>query len=161
MIVELAELGQLPRIQEIYAVAREYMKESGNPKQWVNGYPTKEMLLDDIKNQQLYVIKDGTEIVGAFVFIIGEDATYARIEDGQWLNSNQYGTIHRIASDNKTHGIFTAALDFCFGKISNIRIDTHADNKKMQGAILKNGFKYCGIIYVDDGSPRFAYQKQI
>lgn len=51
MIVELAELGQLPRIQEIYAVAREYMKESGNPKQWVNGYPTKEMLLDDIKKQ--------------------------------------------------------------------------------------------------------------
>lgn len=161
MTVELAELGQLPRIQEIYAVAREYMKESGNPKQWVNGYPTEEMLLDDIKKQQLYVIKDGPEIAGAFVFIIGDDATYAHIEDGQWLNDNQYGTIHRIASDNKTHGIFTAALDFCFGKISNIRIDTHADNKKMQGAILKNGFKYCGIIYVDDGSPRFAYQKQI
>ena len=40
----------------------------------------------------------------------------------------------------------------------NVRIDTHADNIPMQGAIANQGFTKCGIIHVEDGSPRLAYQ---
>lgn len=29
----------------------------------------------------------------------------------------------------------------------------------MQHLICKNGFQKCGIIYVEDGSPRIAYEK--
>ena len=29
----------------------------------------------------------------------------------------------------------------------------------MQHLIEKNGFQRCGIIYVEDGSPRIAYEK--
>lgn len=48
----------------------------------------------------------------------------------------------------------------CRGKeIKSIRIDTHQDNKSMQRLILKNNFEYCGIIYVEDGSERLAYEK--
>lgn len=40
-----------------------------------------------------------------------------------------------------------------------MRIDTHENNKVMQHLIKKNGFQECGIIYVEDGSPRIAYEK--
>ena len=42
---------------------------------------------------------------------------------------------------------------------TNIRIDTHHDNKIMQHNILKHGFTYCGIIYLLSGDKRLAYQR--
>lgn len=41
----------------------------------------------------------------------------------------------------------------------SLRADTHADNKIMQHLLEKNGFARCGIIHVEDGTPRVAYQK--
>jgi len=40
-------------------------------------------------------------------------------------------------------------------------VDTHRDNRVMQQIITSQGFTYCGIIYVSDGSPRLAYQKKL
>lgn len=42
----------------------------------------------------------------------------------------------------------------------DIRIDTHKDNKPMLHLIRKNGFTRCGVIIVDDGTPREAFQKK-
>lgn len=44
-------------------------------------------------------------------------------------------------------------------EVRSIRVDTHRDNISMQKMLLKNGFKYCGIIYLKDGSERLAYDK--
>jgi hypothetical protein len=52
-------------------------------------------------------------------------------------------------------------MDFCFSHDTNIRIDTHHDNKIMQHNILKHGFTYCGIIYLLSGDARLAYQKMV
>ena len=52
-------------------------------------------------------------------------------------------------------------MDFCFSYDTNIRIDTHRDNKIMQHNIVKYGFTYCGIIYLLSGDERLAYQKII
>ena len=151
----------IDNIMPIYDSAREYMAATGNPNQWVDGYPSREVLLDDISKEQCYVIDSDGDIMGVFVFIIGADPTYARIEGGSWLNDKPYGTIHRIASSGKVRGVFDMALEYCFGKIDNIRIDTHEDNKVMQGKIMGSGFTHCGTIYLLNGSPRLAYQKTI
>ena len=45
--------------------------------------------------------------------------------------------------------------------IKNIRVDTHKDNKSMQGLLLKNNYKYCGVIYLEDGSKRIAFEKEV
>ncbi|MBR1526072.1 MAG: hypothetical protein IJ640_05360 [Prevotella sp.] len=50
-------------------------------------------------------------------------------------------------------------MDYCFGITDNIRIDTHRDNRIMQHLMQKEGFTYCGIIYLDNGDERLAYQK--
>ena len=59
----------------------------------------------------------------------------------------------------QAHGIFSSIMNFCLSHDTNIRIDTHRDNKIMQHNILKHGFTYCGIIYLLSGDERLAYQK--
>lgn len=73
-------------------------------------------------------------------------------------DSKPYGTIHRIAAAPGGKGTADIALDFCRKAGVNIRIDTHEDNAPMLGWIAKRGFKYCGIIHVEDGTPRRAFQ---
>lgn len=147
----------LPRIEEIYAYARDFMARTGNPNQWGKTNPPHEWLVEDIKSKLLYVITDATEIHGVFYFYIGEDPTYSRIEDGEWQFDQPYGTIHRIASDG-SGGILRTAVKFCSGMIDHIRIDTHHDNLIMQKAVAKLGFQRSGIIFLENGSPRIAYE---
>ena len=151
-----AKTEDLERILEIYGAARKFMAENGNPTQWNNGYPTRELLELDIRLNRLYAIRRNDVICGAFVFFIGDDPTYRYIE-GSWMDDTVYGVIHRIAGNGG--GIFAAALEFCRAQISHIRIDTHHNNIPMQRAVEKAGFSRRGIIYVEDGTPRIAYEK--
>lgn len=157
--IEKAKRGDLPRISELYAYARNFMKETGNATQWQDNYPPETMLLDDMKNGNLYVVKSANTIHAVFAFIPGAEPTYSKIRQGKWLSEAGYWTLHRIAGDGTVHGIFDAIIAFCHDKTNHLRIDTHKDNKIMQHLILKNGFQKCGIIHVSDGSPRIAYEK--
>ncbi len=157
--INRAQEKDLPKILEIYAYARKFMRETGNATQWKDSYPPKELLAEDIRTGQLYVIKDEAVIHGVFTFFIGEDPTYARIERGRWLSEDVYGVIHRVAGDGTVHGILEMIVAFAGQQIQHLRVDTHKDNKVMQHLIKKNGFHKCGIIYAEDGSPRIAYEK--
>ena len=158
MKIRLARLDDLDEILEIYDYAKKFMVATGNPTQWAGGYPQRELLEEDIANGGLYAVTDGEAICGVFYFVIGPDPTYAIIENGAWHSKKNYGTIHRIAG-NGAGGVFGAALDFCRKQIDYLRIDTHEDNKVMQHVVTKYGFKPCGIIYTDDGTPRIAFDR--
>lgn len=146
----------LPRIEELYANARQFMARTGNPHQWGNTTPVVSLLEDDIRKGDLYVMVNEGIIHGVFYFYIGEDPTYGVIEDGSWTSDTPYGTIHRIAGDG-SGGTLATAVAFGKERINHIRIDTHEDNKIMQRAIAKQGFSRCGIIHLANGSPRIAY----
>ena len=157
--VRKATLSDANSVVPILLAAREYMHSHGNPTQWSGSYPDKCDVIEHIEKDEFYVGVDENEKVKmCFAFCLGEEETYKVIENGKWLNDQEYGTIHMLASDGKTGGCFAACLDFCQSIIKNIRADTHKDNKKMNECLLKNGFEYCGIIYVRDGTPRNAYQ---
>lgn len=147
----------IPIIMELYEQAKAYMRNKGNLTQWNNGYPTVEIITKDIDNGNSYVFEENDEIVGTFAFIIGEDPTYQVIEDGEWHSNKTYGTIHRLASSGKARGLAKTCLDYCGEKMSYLRIDTHEDNQPMQDAVLRYGFRKCGIIYVRDGGKRVAF----
>lgn len=154
-----ANINQIDEIMLIYDYAKKFMKETGNPTQWNGSYPSKELINKDIEKGNFYVGVDEDNVVHCvFAFIVGKDKCYEKIDNGKWLNDEEYGTIHRIASDGKVKGIFEICLKFCLEKISNIRIDTHRDNKIMQHLIEKNGFKKCGIVHMADNTERIAYQ---
>ena len=154
--IRKANREDLPRIEEIYAFARKFMEETGNPHQWGKTIPQTKQLMEDIAKGDLYVLVSDDIVHGVFYFYIGIDPTYGIIEDGNWRCDTPYGTIHRIAGDG-SGGVLAAAVAFGKTKINHIRIDTHHDNKIMQRAIAKQGFCRSGIIYLEDGSPRIAY----
>lgn len=155
-MIRLAEKADLNEIARVYNTARQFMQENGNATQWTDGYPKNELVLDDICRQQLYIYEETGRIHGVFMFQEGEDPTYAEIE-GTWINEEPYSVIHRIASDGETKGVFETCINYAKERCVNLRIDTHEDNKIMQHLIKKNGFQYCGVIYVEDGSPRVAF----
>jgi hypothetical protein len=96
--------------------------------------------------------------VGYFALLPSPEPTYDRI-DGAWLTDGPYGVIHRIASYPGVHGIFSAVIAYAAQRYAHLRIDTHRDNRIMQHLIEKHGFTYCGIIWLEDGSERLAYER--
>lgn len=159
--VRKAEMADYGEICGIYRAAREFMASCGNMSQWQNVPQLLEDIKKDISQGNFYICeeKQGGKILAAFCFFIGNDPTYYKIYGGSWLNSNEYGIIHRIASAEKGRGIAGFCIDWCLKQHGNIKIDTHKDNIPMQKTIAKSGFKYCGIIKKADGTERLAYQK--
>ncbi len=156
-MIRPATLTDLDNILAIYARARTYMRETGNPTQWGSTSPALAVLLDDIQHQQLYVLEDQQIIHAVFALIPGDDPTYRYI-DGQWLNNEPYAAIHRVASAGIRKGVLGECLAYCKDQYTDLRIDTHHDNKIMQHLVPKFGFKRCGVIYLENGDPRIAYQ---
>ena len=148
----------LTRLMEIFAHARSFMVSTGNPGQWAEDYPGRELLLKDIGSSDSYVVQAGSAVVATFVLRAGDDPTYRVIYDGEWPDDGPYATIHRIASDGSRKGILHLVMKFALERFSSIRIDTHRDNRVMRAAILREGFRYCGIIRCWNGTERLAYQ---
>lgn len=150
----------LEEILNLYENAREYMHSHGNPGQWVGGYPSKELLENDLQKEQLYVAQDEAGIILAvFVYFVGDEPTYHRI-DGSWPDDEPYGVVHRIAVRRGTHGIGSFCVNWAWHQSGqHLRMDTHKNNKAMQGLMRKLGFRYCGVVWMEDGSERIAFQK--
>jgi hypothetical protein len=161
MYIRKAKMKDLDFLMEIFSSAKVFMEKTGNGNQWVAGYPSRELIAQNIRDGNSYVCTDDAgEILATFFFEIADDETYARIYDGQWLDDKPYGVVHRIAGSGKVKGISDYCLQWCFDQCGNIRVDTHKDNKVMQRALLRNGYTYCGIIYLKNGAERLAFQKK-
>lgn len=147
----------LPRIREIYEMARQFMRKNGNHSQWGKGDEPEVLIEEDIRQGNLYVLEEAG-IHAVFAFIIGEDPTYLEIEEGSWKSEEPYAAVHRVASDGTVQGVLGHVMDYCSAQVPHLRIDTHKDNKVMQHVLEKYGFVSCGIVHVRDGSPRIAYE---
>lgn len=155
-----ATIPDIPNIMPVLDEAREKMQASGNLNQWINGYPSMEVVQNDIERQGGFVIEDDGQVVGYFALLPSPEPTYGDIFGGQWLDDTlPYHVIHRIGSKHGAHGIFNSVMKFAFARDTNIRIDTHRDNVIMQHNLNKHGFRYCGIIYLLSGDERLAFQK--
>ena len=80
----------------IFAHARAQMAADGNPTQWGDAYPSREQLESDVQRGVSYVVEHNGQPCATFVFIIGEDPTYAYIEDGEW-RTTPYPMVRSIA----------------------------------------------------------------
>ena len=75
-MITLATAADLPRILALYAHARAFMAQNGNPSQWGQTRPTEADIAAHIAASELYVLREEGEIHGVFAFILGEDPTY-------------------------------------------------------------------------------------
>lgn len=168
MIVRKATYDDIDRLMEIFESAKVIMRTSGNLEQWNGNYPTREIVCSDIAAGNCYVlceplVDEESIIIGTMALIPGPDYTYLDI-DGEWPDDEPYYVIHRIATASPGRNVARTLLDWAFKHISEsgyhvIRIDTHRDNIIMKHILTKYGFTPCGVIRLDDGSPRDAYWK--
>lgn len=146
-------------------IKREYFEEKNIP-QWGEGYPSREIFASDVDKKALYVMRMGEVLIGFGSFLQEDDPCYAEIE-GAWKTEGQpYLVVHRFGINPDWHGmgfgssLFGLADKICeVKKIGSIRVDTHEDNANMRKLLEKNGFAYCGIIHLENGDPRVAYEK--
>ena len=164
MRIRKSEPADIGRIMEIYARARKFMAEHGNPNQWgATNWPPEALIREDIANGNSYVcVNDEGRIIGTFFYTQGDDIepTYREIEDGAWIEPGPYGVVHRVASDGTEKGTGAFCINWAYGQCGHLRMDTHGDNKVMQNLLKKLGFIHCGTIHViEDNDPRLAFEK--
>lgn len=155
--IRSAVIGDMPELLRVYEAARAFMRAHNNPSQWGNNNPPACELEKNIARGELYVMESKGKVHAAFAFIPGEDPTY-RVIEGAWRDDSPYAAIHRVASDGELKGVFSRCAAYCKARCGHLRIDTHADNYPMQGAIQKEGFLPCGVIYLENGYPRLAFE---
>ena len=167
MIARKAEMKDFSVCCEILEEARKNIAELGID-QWQNGSPSSEDLKIVIEKGDLYVAEDAEEIFGFCYIGFSGEPTYDRIYGGEWPNKEPFCVIHRVAlkSEARGKGVFSFLVSFArkLAKSKDfhaLRIDTHRDNVKMKSALKKNGFQPCGIIYLENGEERIAFQQNI
>ena len=175
MYIRKTETADIGAILGLYKKARSFMRRNGNGVQWSEDYPGEVSLRADMEKGCSYVCCSDSDAVcsaaypanygaqcaavyASFYFAEEAEPSYRSIQ-GQWLNDEPYGVVHRLACCESGKGIGSFCLEYCLSRVPNIRIDTHKDNLPMRALLTKTGFSYCGIILLNDGSERFAFQK--
>ncbi|HHY64926.1 MAG TPA: GNAT family N-acetyltransferase [Clostridiaceae bacterium] len=165
MVFRKAVENDLDSIYGLIKQAREYFRQNGID-QWQDNYPNPDIVMEDIKNEECYVVENDDGIIATVVLSFRGEKSYDKIYEGKWLSDNDYAVIHRIAVDSRHKGkrissfIVSRLEDMCLEKnVFSIRVDTHRDNKSMLKMLSNNGYTYCGIIYLETGSERLAFEK--
>ena len=163
--LQKAAVDDFDAILRIYNESKQYFFEH-NIDQWQHGYPNLESIQKDYEDGVLYVLKSKEEVIGTLVLSKERQSNYKNIEKGTWLFGEDYVVVHRIAVSTtvKGQGYGRLMLQKC-EVLSNdiaesIRIDTHQDNKVMRHLLMSLGYRYAGVVEVDDGK-RLAYEKQL
>lgn len=159
--------SDIKEIMGIISQAQIYFKEC-NIDQWQDNYPNSETIKEDMLNKHSYVLLKSDKIVATVSASFQGEKTYDAIYNGQWISNYEYVVMHRLAVHEKYKGlglsnkIIKNIEKIALGKnIHSIKVDTHKDNISMKKVLIKNNFKYCGIIYLEDGSERIAFEKII
>ena len=167
MIIRLAEKKDIDRIMQIIADARQSIGRLGID-QWQYGYPTRDIVKEDVLLERSFVVCDGEQICATFALMMNGEPTYKKIYCGAWLSDGEYLALHRIAIDSARRGqgiaeeIVKFLGDFAVERgYMSVRVDTHTGNIPMRKMLEKNGFEYCGTIHLLDGQSRVAYEKLV
>ena len=160
-----AKFSDLDNVKNIVEDAKLALKNDG-VDQWQRGTPDLSVIARQVSRDQAYVYEKDGKILAYAYLSYDYEPTYGSVMNV--MKGNNPYTIHTFCVDKDAKGAGVASkfmeeikdqarLD---GKDS-LRIDTQADNKKMQGLIGKVGFAYKGVIYIRDfdvTAQRLAYE---
>ena len=168
MNVIRATISDISNILKIFEEAKAYIKSQGFD-QWQNeDYPNEEIIQDDISNEASFILCDDDKLLGYMALLFDKEQSYSTISNGKWISDFDYATIHRLAISNDGRGQNLSKLFFEFAEkncieknISSLRIDTHEKNISMKTILKNRKYKYCGIITLENGEKRMAYEKLV
>ncbi len=149
----------------ILEMAKKHLKEQGID-QWQDGYPDRARVLKDIEEGKGYFAVNA-DMVWGYLYISFDGEPSYRTIDGAWEGDELYVVVHRIAFSDDARGkggsgrVFRLVEEMSAKRgVHYFRIDTHADNKKMQHVLTKYGFTFRGTVRIDCGT-RLAFEKKI
>ena len=164
MVIRDSQPSDIEAIMECIADAQALLAELG-VDQWQDGYPTDEIIRQDIARGESFVLEQGGRVVATAVISLAGEPTYSTLEGGCWLNDEAYVVIHRLAARADARG-GVAKRFFAFAEalanehnVLSIRVDTHTDNKIMLHLLSALNYTRCGTITLTSGAKRVAFQK--
>lgn len=161
--------SMLDEVMPIYEDGRRAIATLGID-QWQGGYPSRDVILQDIENERLFAAVADDGRIAAVAAVIAYEPDYEVI-DGEWISDGEYNAVHRVAASAEFKG--RGASAYLFDRIEemakengivSLRIDTHRGNTVMQKFVAKRGFAPCGLITLGHGEGdrlRLAYEKVI
>ena len=162
--IRKSELTDVATIMELIADAQRFLRSCG-VDQWQDGYPTQRIIEQDIALEHSYICIEQGRVVATAVLSAAGEPTYSTIE-GSWLNENRYVVVHRLAVSASAvrrgvaRGVMLYAEQFATSLgLSDVRVDTHKDNRVMQHLLESLGYKLCGQITLQSQAKRLAYHK--
>lgn len=159
---------------EIADQAKALLKSKGI-QQWQRGtYPDAAVFLNDIETGIGYVVEEDGEVVAICALTLSDETDYRNLISGKWMTEDdaKYVTVHRssVARTHQGRHLSTFLFDEAVrlgqeNGAASVRVDTHPDNKTMQGALERAGFQRCGEFYLSRGDEagdlRYGYEKLI
>ena len=131
--------------------------------QWQRGYPNRVSIERDVESGVGMVLCEGATIIAYGAVIFTGEPAYNDLTGGEWLSSEEYAVVHRLCVSEIFVGMgfskqfMHAAEAMASERVRSMRIDTHPENKIMQGLIQRLGYTYCGDVVIE--SRRLAYEK--
>lgn len=169
MTFEKTNLKEVDEITQIVSDARSRIGRLGID-QWQYGYPSRDVIVEDIRRGRSYVAHDDDgSLCAVFTVIDDGEPVYDTIYDGAWITEgNNYLAVHRIAVSSKKlrRGVASSAMKFVEDMAraqgrESVRIDTHQGNAPMRAMLEHNGYVHCGSVYLETGEHRVAYEKRL
>ncbi len=164
MKIKKAVNADITQICSIAKSCMRHMIEKGI-FQWDEQYPSKEVFRNDIKLQQIWIIKDSNTIIGIIVLTEIENIEYKNIE---WLTKNTKNLyVHRLAVHPTFQGKGYAQklMDFAenYAKENNfksVRLDTFSQNQRNQEFYEKRNYTKLGSVFFPNQSkdPFYCYE---
>ncbi len=125
--------------------------------QWDDIYPARIDFEEDIKNENLYVAREGDELAAFYVISDECDEQY---DNATWQFGDSYYVLHRfcVSPDKQNKGVGRAVLAHIEEQIKDmgyksVRLDTFTENPYAQRLYRHNGYEARG--YADWRKGRF------
>lgn len=166
-----ATVDDIPAIVATLEAGRSLLAADGID-QWQNGTgPDVDLVTEDVERGWGRVFLVDGQVAATAALIDEPEPNYAHMLEGAWQvlgdAAAPYATIHRVAVAPAFRGMHVAQRFYArlieearARGFAEIRVDTHADNVRMQHVIASAGFTRAGTVCISDDPKdlRWAYQ---
>ena len=163
--IELAKINDLDRVKNIANDCALEMMSRGI-FQWDENYPNIEIFKKDIDNQNLYVYREKSIVLGCIMLSLSKDEVYDNVK---WLTKDEKNLyVHRLAVDPKYQkkGIGKLLMDFAeeYGQkngLKSVRLDTFSKNDRNNKFYRSRNYIQLDDVYFPNQSefPFHCYEK--
>lgn len=171
-----ATVDDVPAIVATLEAGRALLAADGID-QWQDGTgPDVDLVTEDVERGWGRVFLVDGQVAATAALIDEPEPNYAHMLEGAWrvlegeaapAGASSYATIHRVAVAPAFRGMHVAQRFYArlveearARGFAEIRVDTHADNVRMQHVIASAGFTRAGTVCMDgnEADQRWAYQ---